>query len=517
MAAPPAAGSAPSSQNSSRLAEKARSIPSRIGLFESREWLLAVESEDWWLTNTASCFSTLKCCAFCGEAAFSRCRIPVHDDNYPPSLRSSGRQLHTIPAPAGATPPYAMQCAALASACVTSTGMWNVCSLSKTKPASRATLQPSVTPALVKALLGMQPSVAQLLSAVDVSVSFTSKLNGFMRGSPTHASLFDSPLLLYNARDSRFLASPPSNLISFRDDYLANNPVLAQFVSILERPHPLYGVPFLHESDVDLRKVLKASSRDPRNVETILTSNTTPSPDIPESISVLAPIDASARTAALSTVGNVLKWNATPNEQPLSFLCDLNMSSSPNSNIGFEPECVMFPMLFPDGSGHKPQKNATLPSYLQYRCSQLFSPFTLYKPYLPLMYSALRTHETLSNVSETYLLREVQALRSRDPTISDNEVFRSLVKNVLPSKTPGTPSYFGLKRSQLLAAARKFGMPALFLTLLTADELSELRWPEIDDLENILHKVHPNLSWKDAPAECVSLFKHRIDLFMKST
>ena len=62
--------------------------------------------------------------------------------------------------------------------------------------------------------------------------------------------------------------------------------------------------------------------------------------------------------------------------------------------------------------------------------SQMFSPFTLYKPYLPpiMMYAAVRTKETLlTNSNEVYLeKREVTAMRKKNPpaAITDEEVYR---------------------------------------------------------------------------------------------
>jgi len=51
-------------------AERARQAVKDAGVFESREWKIAVESENWWINETSMIFSErneLRCCAFfCG-------------------------------------------------------------------------------------------------------------------------------------------------------------------------------------------------------------------------------------------------------------------------------------------------------------------------------------------------------------------------------------------------------------------------------------------------------------------
>ena len=86
--------------------------------------------------------------------------------------------------------------------------------------------------------------------------------------------------------------------------------------------------------------------------------------------------------------------------------------------------------------------------------SQMFSPFTLYKPYLPIMDAAVRTKEVLTNSIEVYMEKEVNAMRKKNPAITDAEVHRRLIKKITNSKVEGSPAFFGVKKSQLMAAAR---------------------------------------------------------------
>jgi len=45
-----------------------------------------------------------------------------------------------------------------------------------------------------------------------------------------------------------------------------------------------------------------------------------------------------------------------------------------------------------------------------------------------------------------------------------------------------------------------FGMPHFFLTL-TFDETSNLRWKEIEDIENLAMFFNNTFSWEDCPVE----------------
>jgi hypothetical protein len=68
-------------------------------------------------------------------------------------------------------------------------------------------------------------------------------------------------------------------------------------------------------------------------------------------------------------------------EKPISF-----RNNTLNANIGcMILESALFVILFPHGIGAYDGRT-TLSEYLKYHMSTLFSPFTLYKPYLLYMY-----------------------------------------------------------------------------------------------------------------------------------
>lgn len=119
-------------------------------------------------------------------------------------------------------------------------------------------------------------------------------------------------------------------------------------------------------------------------------------------------------------------------------------------------------------------------------------------------------HQMLGAVAESALEEAVLRIKDQHPQLNDKEVFRRVVKKLAPPSIVGTPGYYRQNLHELLVYANKNGMPHLFVTL-TADEVSELRWDSINDLERFLDtKVLPGMTWQDAPIECARLFHDRL-------
>jgi hypothetical protein len=65
----------------------------------------------------------------------------------------------------------------------------------------------------------------------------------------------------------------------------------------------------------------------------------------------------------------------------------------------------------------------------------------------------------------------------------------------------------------LLVMEENFRMPHFFLTLIF-NETSNLRWKEIEDIENLVMFFNNTFSWKDCLIACVALFCARLQAFM---
>jgi hypothetical protein len=89
------------------------------------------------------------------------------------------------------------------------------------------------------------------------------------------------------------------------------------------------------------------------------------------------------------------------------------------------------------------------------------------------------------------------------------------MKFKLPPSIPLMPQWHHTQFKELLVMVENFGMPHFFLTL-TSDETSNLRWKEIEDIENLAMFFNNTFSWKDCPVECVALFCARLQAFMST-
>ncbi|DBA91865.1 TPA: hypothetical protein ACH3X1_015999 [Trebouxia sp. C0004] len=176
-------------------------------------------------------------------------------------------------------------------------------------------------------------------------------------------------------------------------------------------------------------------------------------------------------------------------------------------------EQALFPYLFVFAQGAW-DGGMNLCNYLRMRMSQLFSPFTLCKNYLLLMYHVRQTHRLVTDCAEATLQRYITKYKRDHPDATEQQVMSNTLKHAVSHTVPGSPAYFRNKLKDLLAMVYAWGLPGFFLTL-TADEHSDLRWSEIKDLEEMLHRFNESYTYGDAPVECAALFMRRLDDFMK--
>jgi len=175
-------------------------------------------------------------------------------------------------------------------------------------------------------------------------------------------------------------------------------------------------------------------------------------------------------------------------------------------------EQALFPYLFPLGAGHW-DGHRTLPAYLRLRSMQLFSPFTLCKNYMLLMFHVRQAAVLARACSEQVLQRDINSYRSAHPNATDEDIVHHVLKHCVPAAVPGSPQYFKQQLLNLLALVEKKGLPHFSLTL-TADEASALRWTEINDLESLLNAFCNGWTFKEAPVECATHFLRRCKDFL---
>lgn len=164
-------------------------------------------------------------------------------------------------------------------------------------------------------------------------------------------------------------------------------------------------------------------------------------------------------------------------------------------NAGFKLsiELALFTFLFPDGQGAFDGKQFCV--YLKSRMQQNFSLFTLYKPYLILMLHLRQIHRLLSECREEVLQRELKKRKRRQPHLTEAEIMKQCLTWKVPGTVPNSPRAYREYLRDVITMVNNRGMPHFFLTL-TCDEVSESRWQEIADLEQVLEKLDVGYSWK---------------------
>lgn len=175
-------------------------------------------------------------------------------------------------------------------------------------------------------------------------------------------------------------------------------------------------------------------------------------------------------------------------------------------------EQALVPFLFPFGTGAY-DGSVDFREYIRMCFSAAFSPFTLYVPYLLFMYQLRQCKIIATACNRVCLEKDLFNLRRQHPEFSDQALYREVIKHSIPGKVAGSPSWFMSQYKDLLCMVDHFGLPDIFLTV-TADEVSESRWAEVNDLCDLLRRIKLNLDWTDAPVESARLSHERLTNFM---
>ena len=119
-----------------------------------------------------------------------------------------------------------------------------------------------------------------------------------------------------------------------------------------------------------------------------------------------------------------------------------------------------------------------------------------------------------AEVPASFLEKELYNYRIRHPNATYEEALDHVVKWKVPPKLEGSPRDHRENLETLLTVCHSMGLPNLLVTL-TADDKSEVRWTEIDDLERVLHLFNEELTFADAPVECSEVFVARFKKLME--
>ena len=208
-----------------------------------------------------------------------------------------------------------------------------------------------------------------------------SRYRGFAHGALEVNSLIHHPLVTWNPNDDTSNFRPCIEVQELFAMNLRSNPLIQRFQCMMEQNDPTLGLPLVPKSYVQ-HIVDGAITRGPR-----LVSETNPLPfvlstvvDVP--VSMVVEGEAVAATVPVKTGDLRLRSTYLEARFPLMVLPgDISSDSEPGMTV----EKAMFPFLFPHGDGAWDGK-MTLNGYLRMRMLQAFSVFTLFKPYLLLMF-----------------------------------------------------------------------------------------------------------------------------------
>jgi hypothetical protein len=91
---------------------------------------------------------------------------------------------------------------------------------------------------------------------------------------------------------------------------------------------------------------------------------------------------------------------------------------------------ALFPFLFPPRHGSY-DGIISFNEYLKYKMTALFSPFTLYKPYLLLMYHLHQPLQFIKETSKTCLEKDMKTCKIRNPKMTKQDVINKLLSTIL--------------------------------------------------------------------------------------
>ncbi|WPT15174.1 ATP-dependent DNA helicase PIF6, partial [Picochlorum sp. SENEW3] len=206
---------------------------------------------------------------------------------------------------------------------------------------------------------------------------------------------------------------------------------------------------------------------------------------------------------------------------------ELELLHLPNSDVPMTAENTIFPYLFPHGTGHfipPPGRQSFVGEFGQYlknRLSCLFSPFTLVQEYILMMYQILIVMQYTTSQRKFTLTDAYKRRRITHPNESEEKCIRHLIKYKVPGTIDFSPQWWRIKVNQINALTKESGMPDYFLTL-TVDNITELKWDEYKQMDDILAELNNlredrgayKLKMNNCQAEAAVLFHHRVTNFM---
>ena len=310
----------------------------------------------------------------------------------------------------------------------------------------------------LKSLLGIHPLLLQSLSCIDMSMAIEEKYNGFISGKYVGAGLFAAPLVsdAFSGRQPR--ESDFHQLNNLLLDSHQHNIIIRQYKTVLEQ----HGLQFQNKalSTESIQKILgNAAKRGPVSV-----------------------VHDEAHSKAVMTLVEHRKPTASSNAQQSPLAGQVCKRGSPNDSsevvhstlagaIEGHPsrETLIYPYIFTHGCGAFEGNKTEFNHYAKLRMASFLSPFTLVPTY-PLHLFLMQQMMAFTTQKVMVLDEQAAKIKKKVPDISEEDLYKRLLKRHLSAEIYGSPSYFRQKLEDLKAMVHTYGLPNFFVTF-TADEV----------------------------------------------
>ena len=259
-------------------------------------------------------------------------------------------------------------------------------------------------------ILKVHPLKVQLLSFLDISVRIEENKYGFVSGQIEDFSLLDNPLVSSDGvlDDKDFFEGLVDELQPIMEGN-SRNPWFNMYLTNFESSN---------------NKSTSVCVLSQEVIQSILEKNDTSSKSCcdeedgasVEKLSILLNVGRSVQ-------GNVSKdfyviGSVRDRAKRRSSMLLVNKKGMQGVSNNITLELALFPFLFPSGNGAY-DGEISLQEYLRYRMTCLFSPFTLYKPYLLLMYDVRQALMLINATKHMCLEKDYQAFKVKNPTMSN--------------------------------------------------------------------------------------------------
>lgn len=257
---------------------------------------------------------------------------------------------------------------------------WTHCSSCKKTKRTRNVV--ILQPDYIHGILNSNQIHVQLLSIIDISISVATTANAVARGVLDRRSLLDNPLVCWSTNSlhsSIHLSSSPLKEILAHN--INNNPIIQKYKTMAE--HSKNSASMCILSSETVTNIMKTySANDPFELMQ--------QADALCDIAILDNMYNTSKRTAYNTddtheFGSIqLRDSSRIVERTIAFRYN-GIPSNDSEVKDITIESAMFPFLFPMGKGYY-QGEMRFGDYLRMRINSMFSIYTLYKPYLLMMY-----------------------------------------------------------------------------------------------------------------------------------